>query len=82
VLLSGGLMREPFIAPAFSALLQRPVEVVEHREGALTGAARLAAGLDPLAEPKTGIILPGSAGGYLPDKYHRWKEWIDYVVAS
>jgi glycerol kinase len=82
VLLSGGLSREPFIAPALAVLLERPVELVEQREVTLTGVARLAAGLAPVAEPKTGIILPGSAGGYLPDKYDRWKEWIDYVVAS
>jgi glycerol kinase len=82
VLLSGGLSREPFIAPALAVLLERPVELVQHSEGTLTGAARLAASLQPFAEPKTAIVLPGSAGGYLPDKYGRWREWIDYVVAS
>ncbi len=82
ILLSGGLSREPFIAPALAVLLERPVELVEHSEGTLTGAMRLAAGLHPFAEPKTSIFLPGAAGGYLPDKYERWKEWVDYVVAS
>jgi glycerol kinase len=82
ILLAGGMSREPFIGPGLAALLDRPVELVKISEGALTGAARLAADLVPCAEPATTIIEPGPAGGYLRDKYHRWLEWVGYVVAS
>jgi glycerol kinase len=77
ILVSGGLAREPFIGRALAACLGRPVEVVEETEAALVGAARLAAGLSPYAEPATRTVVPGSGGAYLPSKYHSWKAWLE-----
>jgi glycerol kinase len=83
LLLSGGLSREPFIAAGLAALLDRSVERLELAEGALLGAARLAAGLDPYADPVTTAVDPGSAGAYLRPKYGRWRRWLDdYLTAS
>jgi len=76
ILLSGGLTREPFIGAGLAALLGRSVELLESGEGALLGAARLAAGLEPYSAPETEVVEPGAGGAYLAEKYGRWREWL------
>jgi glycerol kinase len=76
LLLSGGLSREPFLPAGLAALLDRPIDLPEMPEGGLIGAARLAAGLDPFADPPLRRVEPGPPGAYLRDKYPRWLDWM------
>jgi sugar (pentulose or hexulose) kinase len=76
VFLSGGLTRDPAVAPALAAALGRPVEVLDEIEGILLGVARLAAGLDPCATPVTTEVAPGDSGAYLTGKYPYWRAWL------
>jgi glycerol kinase len=76
LLLSGGLSREPFLPAGLAALLDRPIDLPELPEGGLTGAARLAAGLDPFADPPLRRVEPGPRGAYLRDKYPYWLDWM------
>jgi glycerol kinase len=76
ILLAGGLSRAPAVAAGLAALLQRPVAVLAGHEGALLGAARLAAGLPPAAGIPTRQVEPGPSGSYLPAKLPRWRNWL------
>lgn len=75
VALAGGLSNEPFVAPALAAVLGREVERLEEGEATLLGVARLAAGLDPFANPARASVAP--AGAWLREKYARWRAWRD-----
>lgn len=82
VVVSGGLSREPFVAPALAAVLGRPVERVEQAETTLLGAARLAAGLEPRAPLLTDVVdPPPPRDRWLAAKYERWCAWRDEVLA-
>ena len=79
-LLAGGLARDPFVARGLAALTGRPVERLEMTEGILTGAARLAGGLTPYADPAVSVVRPAPRGGYLPDKYPHWRAWLGSLL--
>ncbi len=76
VLISGGLVRDPAVGLGLAHLLQRPVERLDEPETTLLGAARLAAGLDPFADPQTRRVDATDAGTYLGDKFPRWQRWL------
>jgi glycerol kinase len=76
VLISGGLVQDPAVGSGLASLLRRPVERLDISETTLLGAARLAAGLNPLADPKTHCIDASDAGAYLCDKFPRWQHWL------
>lgn len=76
VLISGGLVRDPVVGLGLAQLLQRPVERLDMSETTLLGAARLAAGLNPLSDPATHRIEATGAGAYLVEKYPRWQRWL------
>jgi len=76
VLLSGGVAQDPGVGLGLASLLGGPVSVLSEQETTLLGGARLAAGLDPFANPKFCTIEPTAAGAYLPKKYLRWKSWL------
>jgi len=80
VLVSGGLAGEPFSSRGLAALLDRPIELLRSREAGLVGAARLAADLDPFADPATTSVEPDAAGAYLRDKFARWLDWLGSVL--
>ena len=83
ILLSGGLTREPFLAPALAACLDRPVSLLKELEGTLLGVARLAADSAQHWEaPPTREIGPGPAGAYLAWKFRRWKAWVSLRLAA
>jgi glycerol kinase len=83
ILLSGGLSREPFIAAGLAALLGGKVELPQMSESTLAGAARLAAGMEPYADPDTRTVLPAEGGAYLRRKYLAWRRWMaGYLTAS
>jgi glycerol kinase len=82
ILLSGGLVRDPALAPGLATLLERRVELLTDGEAGLIGAARLAAGLPPHAQFSTQPVDPGAAGAYLVDKYPRWRSWLDDALQA
>jgi glycerol kinase len=82
VVVSGGLARDPFVPPALAACLGRPVERLDEVEATLLGAARLAAGLDPCAQPRTVRVDPPRGGDWLAAKYARWREWAARELAA
>jgi glycerol kinase len=82
IFLSGGLAREPFLGRGLAAILRRPVEILEIHEAALTGAARLGAGLSPFADPPSQRVEPEVAGAYLGEKYLRWRVWFESVLTG
>jgi glycerol kinase len=73
VKLSGGVARDPFVAPALATLLARELEQLDDHESTLLGAARLAAGLAPFADPPRSVVRPTDAP--LRAKYERWLAW-------
>jgi glycerol kinase len=81
IVLAGGLLRDPAVAPGLAALLGRPVEVLLERESGLLGASRLAAGLDPHAASTTAIVEPGRCGRYLPEKFGDWLDWLEQLLS-
>lgn len=81
VFLSGGVARDPFIAPALALLLRRPLELLDEHESTLLGAARLAAGLAPFADPPRRRVAPSEAS-WLAAKRTRWTRWRDAWLAG
>jgi glycerol kinase len=77
IVLAGGLLRDPAVAPGLAGLLAQPVEVLLDRESGLLGASRLAAGLDPYGASTTTTVEPGRCGRYLPEKFGSWLEWLE-----
>ncbi len=73
VKLSGGVARDPFVAPALATLLGRELEMLDDHESTLLGAARLAANLAPFADPPRSAVRPTDAP--LRAKYERWLAW-------
>jgi len=82
LLVSGGLARDPGVASGLANLLGSSVTLLQEQETTLLGAARLAAGLEPFANPKTRIIERTGAGAYLPEKYLRWKKWLQELLTE
>ena len=76
ILLSGGVTGDPLLAEGLAALIGREVEVLKESEAGLIGAARLAAGMEPYADPSTTVVQPGSPGAYLSEKYESWSAWL------
>ncbi len=81
VLLSGGVARDPFVAPALALLLERTLEQQDEHESTLLGAARLAAGLTPFSDPPRRAVPPPDAR-WLLDKRARWTRWRDLWLAD
>lgn len=80
LILTGGLSRDRLIGQGLADCLNRKVEIPEEREGTLSGAATLAAGLAPGRPPKTVFIEPNPRDSTLPSKYGQWKEWVKGIV--
>jgi len=75
LLVSGGLAREPAVVSGLAALLGRPVRLLDEPEATLLGAARLAGGLSPYAEPGYETVTPDASGRYLAGKFAHWQAW-------
>ena len=80
IVVTGGLSRDAALMAALAATLEREVEVLDEPEATLLGAARLAAGLSPYALLPTEKVAP--LPSYLPEKYHRWKQWFQEQLSS
>ena len=81
VLISGGLTQDPGVGAGMADLLGQPVYVLEEHESTLLGTARIAAGLDPFANPLTRLIEPAT-DSYLPGKYSRWRTWMQQRLSA
>ena len=73
--MSGGLAREPAIAQGLTALLDQSIRLLDEPEATLLGAARLAGGLSPYADPEFTTVAPDESGRYLTEKFLRWQSW-------
>jgi len=82
LLVSGGLTREPAIICGLAALLDRPLRLLDEPEATLLGAARLAGGLSPYADPAFETIEPGVPGRYLVAKFERWRAWCAEIYRT
>ncbi len=82
ILVSGGLTREPAVVNGLAALLARPVRLLQESEATLLGAARLAGGLPPYADPEFETITPGAPGRYLAAKFKRWRAWCAEIYLT
>jgi glycerol kinase len=80
VRVSGGVAALPGLLEGLAALTGRTVERLEDHEASVVGAARLAAGMPPRAATRARSIEPGSLGRYLPEKYDRWRAWVEEVA--
>jgi glycerol kinase len=76
IALSGGLARDPFVAPALAAGLDRPVERLPDTEATLLGAARLAAGRPGTTGVTGTLVAPSPRAAYLRRKFHTWQAWL------
>lgn len=79
LLLSGGMASEPFVGPALADCTGMNVELLHEPEATLLGAARMGAGQDPYAAPRTEPVSSLS-GKYLSDKYRRWRGWTSTLL--
>lgn len=79
ITLTGGLSKEMFISKGLSSCLQKEISLLSDAESSLMGAARLAAGLEPITQQKKQVLQPGEACEYLHDKYKLWKEWLNTI---
>ncbi|MAF83182.1 MAG: FGGY family carbohydrate kinase [Gammaproteobacteria bacterium] len=79
LLVSGGLAHEPAVVGGLAALLNRPVRCLDEPEATLLGAARLAGGLSPVADPGFETVAPDVPGRYLVEKFERWRVWCAEV---
>lgn len=82
ILVSGGLVREPAVVHGLAALLGQPVRLLDEPEATLLGAARLAGGMSPFADPGFEIVTPDGAGRYLAGKFERWKAWCAKIYGE
>ncbi len=82
IVVAGGLTADAALGPALAATLGRPVELLAAREAGLLGAARLAAGLEPFADPPTETFVPGPRGAYLAQKFESWRGWLDALLSA
>ena len=79
LIVSGGLAREPAVVHGLAALLDRPIRLLDEPEATLLGAARLAGGLLPFADPDFEMVTPGTTGRYLGEKFARWRAWCTEI---
>lgn len=82
LLVSGGLAREPAVVRGLAALLDRPVRLLDEPEATLLGAARLAGGLSPYADPGFETFTPGARGRYLAGKFESWRAWCAEIFRA
>ena len=82
VYLSGGLSGLACLQQGIAQCVPFEVYRLDQRDSSLQGAALLAAGIAPASHRKAARVLPESAGTALPEKYRRWKAWLDGLLAQ
>lgn len=81
VYLSGGLSGLACLQQGIARCAPCEVYRLDQRESSLQGAALLAAGIAP-ASRDGARILPEGDDPALPEKYRRWKAWLDGLLAQ
>ncbi|HSM97575.1 MAG TPA: FGGY-family carbohydrate kinase [Gallionella sp.] len=82
VYLSGGLSGSSCLQQGIVLCVPFEVCRLQQGESSLQGAALLAAGMAPASHRKSVRISVADCSRALPQKYRRWKAWLDEVLAS
>ena len=81
VYLSGGLSGSTCLQQGIAQCAHCAVYLVRQSESSLLGAALLATGMAPAAQRDVEKILVERGDTALPEKYQRWKGWLDGLLA-
>lgn len=76
VRLAGGLAHHELVARALASTLGRTIERLEAPESTLLGVARLAAGLEPFADPRVVRMDPAPELSWLHQRFDAWRDWM------
>jgi len=82
VYLSGGLSELPCLQQGIAQCVPFEVYRLQQSESSLKGAALLAAGMEPASHRKCERISIAANTRALPQKYQRWKVWLDDLLAT
>lgn len=82
VYLSGGLSELACLQQGIAQCVPFEVYRLDQHDSSLQGAALLAAGIAPASHREAARVLVESAGTALPEKYRRWKAWLDGLLAQ
>jgi glycerol kinase len=80
VYLSGGLSGSACIQQGIAQCVMTAVYLLRQNESSLQGAAMLAAGMAPASRREAERILVELNDTALPEKYRRWKDWLDGLL--
>ncbi|MDD5058453.1 MAG: FGGY family carbohydrate kinase [Sideroxydans sp.] len=80
VYLSGGRSNLPCLQQGIAQCVQIPTYRLPQADAGLVGAARLAAGLSLTANGHAEKIEVAQSVKDLPEKYERWKVWLDMML--
>jgi len=82
VYLSGGLSELVCLQQGIARCVPFGVFRLDQHDSSLQGAALLAAGIAPAGHREgTRIVVDGNDTA-LPEKYRRWKDWLDGLLAQ
>ncbi|MFA5825184.1 MAG: FGGY family carbohydrate kinase [Gallionellaceae bacterium] len=83
VYLSGGLSELPCLQQGIAQCVPAlHVYRLQQRDSSLQGAALLAAGMQIASNREAGQAVVADGAPRLPEKYRRWKDWFDALLAS
>lgn len=82
VLLSGGLSELPVLQQGIAQCVACEVLWLKQKDSSLRGAALAAAGMESADCCETEKIQVSGVAALLPEKYRRWKEWFDALLAK
>ena len=78
--LSGGLSELVCLQQGIAQCVPFSVYRLKQKEGSLQGAALLASGVEVTSHVEAEQIIVTSKNELLPEKYRRWKVWLDGVL--
>lgn len=82
VYLSGGLSELACLQQGIAGCVPFDVYRLEQKDASLCGAAMLAAGMEPACHGVRKKLQPPSNTAPLQEKYRRWKDWLDGLLAE
>ena len=82
VYLSGGLSELTCLQAGIARCVPFDIYRLRQSESSLQGAALLAAGMAQACGRESEIISAAHEAHGLPEKYRRWKEWLDVLLES
>ena len=82
VFLSGGLSELTCLQQGIALCLPFPVHRLQQKDTSLQGAAFLAAAIAPVHQSESTRIEITCPASPLPQKYLRWKDWLDALLDS